>query len=106
MAIPATTLYAAGTAFAAGVMATVAFVTLNSGDVPTAPAGHSEPRSTPSRIADRHWSEPVKSQGSSSATRQEARTPLTFHVDRADEQAQAGQPKEAEAEAPNAGQSG
>ena len=106
MAAPATTLYAAGIAFAAGVVATAAFVTLNSGGAPIAPAGQSEPRSTPSRVADRHWSDPVKSPGSSSATRQEARTPLTFHVDRADEQPRAGQPKEAEAEAPKAGQSG
>ncbi len=81
MGSPATTLFAAGAAFAVGVLATVAFVTLNTGDAPSAPPVQPASRVASSPPADQPWADPVRTEAASSSSRQEPRTPLTFHVE-------------------------
>lgn len=78
MGSPATTLLAAGAAFAGGVLATVAFVSLNTGGAPSAPPASRVASSPP---ANQPWADPVKPEGASSPSRQELRSPLTFNVD-------------------------
>ena len=96
MATSATTLCAAGAAFAVGVAVTVTFVSLNAGGAPgTAGVTQAESRTAPPSVADRPWSDPVKLAGTSTPSRQEARAPLTFKVDRGGEQVGAEQPKRA-----------
>ncbi|MDR7039501.1 hypothetical protein J2X36_004277 [Methylobacterium sp. BE186] len=101
MGSPATTLFAAGAAFAGGVIATVAFVAVNTGDAPSAPPVQPVSRVASSSPADQPWADPVKTEGASSPSRQEPRSPLTFHVDGAQKQRPADHSTKAEAAASN-----
>ncbi|GJE35921.1 hypothetical protein LDDCCGHA_6142 [Methylobacterium oxalidis] len=101
MGSPATTLFAVGAAFAGGVLATVAFVSLNTGGDPSAPPAQPASRVASSPPANQPWADPVKPEGASSPSRQEPRSTLTFHVDGAQEQRPAEHSTKAEAAASN-----
>ncbi|GJE35151.1 hypothetical protein LDDCCGHA_5369 [Methylobacterium oxalidis] len=101
MGSPATNLIAAGAAFAGGVLATVAFVSLNTGDAPSSPPAQTASRVASSPPADQPWADPVTTQSASSSSRQEPRSPLTFDVDGPQQQRPAEHSTKAEAATSN-----
>ncbi len=100
MARSARTLYGAGAAFAAGVIATLAVVNLSGGGQPSAsqrvqPAARPGPRG----VEGRAWSDPVRSHGPAASAPRETRPPLTFTLEDSGHQSGPGPSRAAGADA-------